>query len=57
METAKFLRKIKCICKKHETCKDCQFDSVFCGAPPEHWIDSEIEYMAKIINNYEEEDK
>ena len=49
METAKFLRKIKCICKKHETCKDCQFDSVFCGAPPEHWIDSEIEYMEEPI--------
>lgn len=57
METAEFLRKIKGICKKHETCKDCPLDFVFCGTPPEHWIDSEIEDMAKTINSYEEEEE
>lgn len=55
METAEVLRKIKGICKKYKTCTDCPLDRVFCEVNPEHWIDSEIEYMAKIINSYEEE--
>lgn len=57
METAKFLRKIKGICKKYKTCTDCPLDGVFCEATPGHWSDSEIEDMAETINSYEEEEK
>ena len=57
MEAAEVLKKVKGICKKHETCEDCPFDNVLCVVNPEHWIDSEIEDMAKTINSYEEEEE
>lgn len=55
--TATVLRKINTICKETDRCADCPLDRLFCNTTPEHWTDKEIEEIADIIDDYEEEEE
>ena len=57
METAEILRKIKGTCTKQNTCRECPLDKAFCDIPPEHWTNKEIEDIANMLDNYEEEEE
>ena len=57
METAEVLRKIKGTCTKQNTCRECPLDKAFCDIPPEHWTNKEIEDIANMLDNYEEEEE
>ena len=55
--TAAVLRRIKVMCKKEDSCSNCVLKRPFCYTVPDHWIDAEIEEIADIVDNYEEEEK
>lgn len=56
MTTGGVLRKIKDICSKHEKCLDCPLYGIRCYIVPDKWTNKEIEELADIIDNYNEED-
>lgn len=55
--TAAVLRRIKVMCKKEDGCSNCALKRLFCDIVPDHWTDKEIEEMADIIDDYEEEEE
>lgn len=60
MTTMELLRKIRSFCDRWEACSDCPIANVvdtFCDTPPEKWTDKEIEDLAEVLDNYEEEEE
>ena len=55
--TAAVLRRIKDFCTKQDTCRECPLDRMFCETSPEHWTNEEIEDMADLLDDYEEEEE
>lgn len=55
--TAAVLRKVKDICTKQDTCRECPLDRMFCETTPEHWENTDIEEMADTLDDYEEEEE
>ncbi len=52
--TAAVLRRIKDICIRQDTCRECPLDHVYCNCTPESWSHMDIEKMEDVIDNYEE---
>ena len=57
MTTAEFLRKVKDICTKQDSCGECPLDNIYCNYTPESWSYMDIENMEDVIDNYEEEEE
>lgn len=55
--TAAVLRRIKDICRKQDTCRECPLDNIYCDYSPESWSYIDIKKMEDVIDSYEKEEE